>query len=100
MNMTTVGQKADGNQKIVTELDACSMNCSKDFIHTLHMFGNLGKVHLLCLDLLLYSPSSICYWQLSKEDLGWMQGKKSTVDYYIHILRAEIWGCYPNSFSC
>lgn len=70
MNITTVGQKADGNQKIVTELDSCSMNCSKDLINTFHMFGNLEKVHLLGLDLLLYSPSPMCYWQLSKEDLA------------------------------
>lgn len=67
--MTPDRKKADGNQKVVTELDSCTTGCSYDFINTFHMFGNLGKVHLPGLELLLYSPSSICYWQLSKRIL-------------------------------
>lgn len=54
-----------GNQGTVTELASCSVDCSYYSINNFQIFGNLEKIHLLCLDLLLYS--AICHWQLSEE---------------------------------
>lgn len=54
------------------------------------MFGNLGKVHLPRLDLLLYSPSSICYWQLSKRillDSRREFGSKLSIYFFLKGLR-------------
>lgn len=64
VNVTLSRQKAVGNQGTVTEVASCSVNCQYYSINDFQIFGNLEKIHLLCLDLLLYS--AICHWQLSE----------------------------------
>lgn len=68
-----------GIKKNVTKLHSCSTDSSNDFRNTFHMFGNLGKVHLLGLYLLLYShlpATGNCQRESCR-----IQGKKSTVSY-------------------